>query len=125
MDAATVMGRLRESGVDGVLLARGAVGNPWLFRECIALWQGRPAETPRLAEQAQILLEHFEMIQKIRPGKRGVSFFRKFMVGYLRRLPQRKKALLPFMTVKDPVEFRELVAAWFGTKSDSGGMNPM
>jgi tRNA-dihydrouridine synthase B len=102
-----------------VLLARGAVGNPWLFRECIALWEGRPAETPSLAEQSQILLEHFEMIQKIRPGRRGVSFFRKFMIGYLRRLPQRKKALLPFMTVKDPVEFRELIGSWYGIKTDS------
>jgi tRNA-dihydrouridine synthase B len=109
MDAPTVMQRLHESGIDGVLLARGAVGNPWLFRECIALW----------AEQSQILLEHFEMIQKIRPGRRGVSFFRKFMIGYLRRLPQRKKALLPFMTVKDPVEFRELIGSWYGIKTDS------
>jgi nifR3 family TIM-barrel protein len=124
MDAPTVIKRLGESGIDGVLLARGAVGNPWLFAECIALWQGRLPEPPSLAEQAEILLEHFEMIQKIRPGKRGVSFFRKFMVGYIRRLPQRKKALLPFMTVKDPAEFRELVRAWFGAKTEPCGTTP-
>jgi nifR3 family TIM-barrel protein len=114
MDAATVMQRLRESGVDGVLIARGAVGNPWIFRECIALWEGRTPEPPSLAEQAEIMLEHFEMIQKTRPGRRGVSFFRKFSIGYIRRLPQRKKALLPFMTVHEPDALRELVAEWYG-----------
>jgi nifR3 family TIM-barrel protein len=117
MDAATVMERLRESGVDGVLIARGAVGNPWIFRECIALWEGRQAEPPSLAEQAQIMLEHFEMIQKTRPGRRGVSFFRKFSIGYIRRLPQRKKALMAFMTVKEPDLLRELIATWYGTKT--------
>ncbi|MBM4103031.1 MAG: tRNA-dihydrouridine synthase [Planctomycetes bacterium] len=117
MDAATVMQRLHESGVDGVLIARGAIGNPWIFRECVALREGRQAEPPSLAEQAEIMLEHFEMIQKTRPGRRGVSFFRKFSIGYIRRLPKRKKALLPFMTVKDPALLRELIAEWFQKSS--------
>jgi tRNA-dihydrouridine synthase B len=117
MDAPTVMERLRESGVDGVLIARGAVGNPWIFRECIALREGRQPEPPSLAEQAGIMLEHFEMIQKTHPGRRGVSFFRKFSIGYIRRLPKRKKALMPFMTVKEPDALRELIAEWFQKSS--------
>jgi len=118
MDANTVMQRLRESGVDGVLIARGAVGNPWIFSECIALWQSQPLpEPPSLAQQAQIMLEHFEMIQKQRPGRRGVSFFRKFMIGYLRRHPQRKKALPDFMKVKDPLLFKQLIASWYDVKT--------
>jgi nifR3 family TIM-barrel protein len=115
MNATTAIERMRETGVDGVLLARGAVGNPWIFRECIALWEGRVPEPPSLAEQAKVMIDHFEMIQKTHPGRRGVSFFRKFSIGYIRRLPGRKKALMPFMTVHEPDALRALIAAWFGT----------
>jgi nifR3 family TIM-barrel protein len=120
LDAATVIQRLRESGLDGVLIARGAVGNSWIFSECIALWQGQPLpEPPTFAQQAQLILEHFGMIQKERPGRRGVSFFRKFMMGYLRRHPQRKKAMMDFMTVREPALLEQLIETWYGTKTDS------
>ena len=97
----TAVQRLNESDVDGVIVARGAIGNPWIFQEIRALWSGqdKPAP-PSLTEQGQIMLEHFEMICSTRPDRKAIPYFRKFCVGYCKRHPQRKKTLIALMACK-------------------------
>lgn len=43
--AETAVRRLRESGCDGVMIGRGCLKNPWLFREAMALWSNKDAVT--------------------------------------------------------------------------------
>ncbi|HOK96501.1 MAG TPA: tRNA-dihydrouridine synthase [Anaerohalosphaeraceae bacterium] len=101
LDAETAVQRLAESGLDGVIIARGAVGNPWIFQEIRALFSGQQKPpSPSLAEQGQIMLEHFEMICQSRPERKAVPYFRKFLAGYCRRHPERKKVLLALMACK-------------------------
>ncbi|MHC4950869.1 MAG: tRNA dihydrouridine synthase [Planctomycetota bacterium] len=97
----TAVQRLNESDVDGVIVARGAIGNPWIFQEIRALWSGqdKPAPPP-LNEQGQVMLEHFEMICSTRPDRKAIPYFRKFCVGYCKRHPQRKKTLIALMACK-------------------------
>ncbi len=93
--------RLNESGIDGILVARGAIGNPWIFRDIRALYNGDPKpEPPSLTEQGQVMLEHFEMVSETRSIVKAVPYFRKFMAGYCKRHPQRKKTLLALMACK-------------------------
>ena len=57
MDAETIVKRIKTSGLDGVIIARGAIGNPWIFNETRALWEGRPKpERPSLTEQGEVYL---------------------------------------------------------------------
>ena len=110
MDAPTVLQRIRETGVEGVLIARGAIGNPWIFSDCVALWEGKPLPfPPTLQEQAKIILEQYDMVDAERPGRRGVSFYRKFLAQYAHRHPKRKTVLLDFMRVKEPQKLKQLV----------------
>ncbi len=102
MDAGAAVERLQQSGTDAVLIARGAIGNPWIFEELAALWQGLPMpKEPTLARQAQVMLEHFEMICRQLPIRKAIPCFRKFVAGYVKRHPQRKKTLLDIMSAKD------------------------
>jgi nifR3 family TIM-barrel protein len=97
----TAVTRLKETGIDGIIVARGAIGNPWIFQEIRALWNGNEKPpTPTLTEQGQIMLEHFEMIGSTRLERKAVPYFRKFMAGYCKRHPERKKTLLALMACK-------------------------
>ena len=97
----TAISRLNETGVDGIIVARGAIGNPWIFQEIRALYEGKemPA-APTLTEQGTLMLEHFEMICQFRDERKSVPYFRKFLAGYCKRHPDRKKTLLALMACK-------------------------
>ena len=50
---------LRATGCDGVVVGRGCLGRPWLFRDLVDVFEGRePQNPPRLGEIAQIMLRH-------------------------------------------------------------------
>jgi tRNA-dihydrouridine synthase B len=53
--------RWRESGVDGILIGRGAMQNPWIFRQFEDVLNGREPYQPDLEEKKAVLLEFFEM----------------------------------------------------------------
>lgn len=117
LDAETAIQRLFESGVDGVIIARGAVGNPWIFQEIRALYTGqKKPESPSLAEQGQIMLEHFEMICQTRPERKAVPYFRKFMAGYCKRHPERKKTLLALMACRSRQAIIETIGQQYGLR---------
>jgi nifR3 family TIM-barrel protein len=96
---------LNQTGIDGVLLARGAIGNPWIFRDLKALLQGKNKPTPpTLAEQGHTIIKHFELVSDIYKKTKAVRFFRKFIVNYCRIHPHRKRtqqALLSAKNTKD------------------------
>lgn len=55
------MQRWRESGTDGILIGRGAMQNPWIFRQFADVIAGREPYQPDLNEKKAVLLEFFEM----------------------------------------------------------------
>lgn len=56
-----------ESGVDGILIGRGAMQNPWIFRQFADVLAGREPYQPDLEEKKAVLLEFFEMVCKEMP----------------------------------------------------------
>jgi len=57
----------RESGVDGLLIGRGAMQNPWIFRQFADAIAGREPYQPDLAEKKAVLLEFFSMCREEMP----------------------------------------------------------
>jgi nifR3 family TIM-barrel protein len=93
--------RLRESGVDGLALARGIIGNPWLFRDLAALLRGQPKpEPPTLYEQRNILEEHFRLAVELYGERRAATTMRAFGVKYSLLHPETEKIRQAFVKVK-------------------------
>jgi len=61
------MKRWQETGCDGILIGRGAMQNPWIFRQFADALAGREPYQPDLEEKKHVLLEFFEMIREEMP----------------------------------------------------------
>jgi nifR3 family TIM-barrel protein len=74
---------LRETGCDGVVVGRGCLGRPWLFRDLADVFAGRePAAPPRLGDVAEVLLEHAERLAEWAGEGPGLRAFRKHAAWY-------------------------------------------
>ena len=100
-----IINKLNTSGIDGVVLARGAVGNPWIFRQLRCHFQGKPIPAlPTLQEQKETILEHLRLLQQIYEGGKSVRYFRKFLANYSQLHPQRRKTQRALMAAKNEQE---------------------
>jgi len=76
---------MRESGCDGVMVARGALGNPWLFREIRAALAGEPEPpSPTVPERAALLLEHFAGMAALYGPERAAHRVRRVTQWYVK-----------------------------------------
>jgi tRNA-dihydrouridine synthase B len=84
----TAVRRLRETGVDGVMIAREALARPWIFAQAAALLRGEPPPPdPTLAEQREIVLHHYDLVCRRFGVEQGTLLMRKFACSYAQGLP--------------------------------------
>ena len=73
-DPVATVDLMKRTGLDGFIVARGAIGNPWIFRDLRCIWENRPLPAPpELHEQSLVILEHFERILKENPEKKAIG----------------------------------------------------
>lgn len=114
-DAQTAVDRYKSSGIDGVIIARGAIGNPWIFRDIRAIIEGKPAPPePDITEQGRVMLHHFNMILQRRRNIKGIRYFRKFTIRYCKRHPQRKKVQTALMAPENQEQVLAEIKKWYG-----------
>ncbi len=106
--------KMRKNHLDGFIVARGAIGNPWIFEQIKAMVENRPCPPlPTLKEQGEVMMEHFEMTLKIKPERKAVPYFRKFLAGYCKGHPHRKKVLLDLLSAKTAKALIEKISLWY------------
>jgi len=107
-DAQTTVQHLKAAKIDGVLIARGAIGNPWIYKSLNAVLSGMPAPAP------PTLAEHFEMICQLYESSKAVWYFRKFLVHYCRLHPRRKQAQKVLLDANDRTDLLIAIKRWYG-----------
>ncbi len=91
---------LRTTGVDGVAVARGAIGNPWIFAQARALAAGRPLPPPpSVHQQRDVVARHYRIAEAIYGPRRCIAPMRKFGIKYARLHPQPKEVRDAFVAV--------------------------
>jgi nifR3 family TIM-barrel protein len=83
--AADALQMQRETGCAGVVVGRGCLGRPWLFRDLSRAFAGRdPLPPPDLAEVARIMRRHGALLAQTMGEERGMRDLRKHMAWYLK-----------------------------------------
>ncbi|MBR2673929.1 MAG: tRNA dihydrouridine synthase DusB [Mogibacterium sp.] len=86
-DAESGMSMMNETGCDMVMIGRGALGNPWIFRELNAAYKGEEIpERPNAAERAEMMIRHLYMLSDLKGEQTAVKEFRKFIGWYTKGL---------------------------------------
>ena len=79
---------MEKTGCDGVMIARGAKGNPWIFRETISyLEMGEKPKPPTKEELVQTILRHAAMQVELNGELAGMREMRKHVAWYTAGLP--------------------------------------
>ncbi|MGB7859242.1 MAG: tRNA dihydrouridine synthase DusB [Acidimicrobiia bacterium] len=79
---------IAETGCDGVVVGRGCLGRPWLFRDLVDAFEGRDPQTPPdLGEVGEVMVRHLELLVDHFGEHVGVRLFRKHPSWYLKGFP--------------------------------------
>ena len=113
-DPVSTVELIERTGLDGFIVARGAIGNPWIFRDLRCVWEDQPLPAPPdIEEQRLIILEHFRRILKDYPEEKAIGIFRKYAVGYVKRHPKRKPAMMSLMKARTCSDIENAINTWY------------
>jgi len=111
--AADALRMLAETRVDGVSAARGAIGNPWFFRQARDLAAGREPFKPDIAAQREVILRHYELARKFLDQKRAIHIIHNFGIRYAKMHPQPSKARAAFYVVRSEADLQKVLETWY------------
>jgi nifR3 family TIM-barrel protein len=114
---------LKFTALDGVTVARGAIGNPWIFAQARALAAGEPLpDPPSLFEQRDVITEHYRLAEELYGPERCLPDMRKFAIKYAQLHPQHAEVRADLCQVKLPGAWRAVLEKWYGV--DGPGVHP-
>lgn len=103
-----------QTGIDGVTVARGAIGNPWIFDQAIALSKGKTLPPPpTLHEQAAVMREHFTLCEQTYTPERAPILMRKFCIKYSQSHPDHEAARLRFAKIKSREDLESVLTEFY------------
>ena len=112
--AETAVARLRDSGVDGVMIARESLSRPWIFAQIAALLRGEPLPPdPSLDEQRALVLHHYDLVCQRFGVDRGTLLMRKFACSYAQGLPGAREFRGKISRVQTREDFLEVMRTTF------------
>ncbi len=99
-----------ETGCDGVMIARGAQGNPWIFRDAIALWKGEEKPpAPTVEEKIAMMIRHLEDVAEHKSEYAAVREMRKHVGWYLKGEHGSAAIRRQVNSITDMTELREVL----------------
>lgn len=111
-EAADAVEMMRQTGCDGVVVGRGCLGRPWLFRDLVDALTGRPVQaSPTLGQACEVMHAHAALLVDHLGADLAMRDFRKHTSWYLTGYPVGGEVRRSFATVCTLAELEDLIAA--------------
>jgi nifR3 family TIM-barrel protein len=108
-----------QTGVQAVSVARGCIGDPWIFQQAHQLMRGEAITGPTIAEQRDVLAAHFELSVACHGEKLAGRLMRKFGIKFSRHHPDAEAVKDAFIRVSCLGDWRAALDAFYGTQTES------
>ena len=103
------------TGVDGIMIGRGAFGNPWIFEQIkYYLQTGEKLEKPTNAEKLEIMKEHIELAVEEK-GEIAVKELRKHIAWYTKNLKNSSEFRNSINKIETKQELVQTIEEYFKT----------
>ncbi|HVZ93752.1 MAG TPA: tRNA-dihydrouridine synthase family protein [Phycisphaerales bacterium] len=120
-DVHDIFRMLAYTGVRAAAVARGCIGNPWIFRQARDMMAGRPPLPPTLDEQRAVLLAHFDLSSAVNGERRAGMLMRKFAVRFAAHHPRAEEARVAFIRAETCEDWRAIVDQFYPHAISSRG----
>ena len=116
-----------STGCDGVMIGRGAIANPWIFRQARQyLDRGELLPEPTLEDRVDLLKQHLRLAVEYKGERKGVIELRKHYAGFLRGLPHVSKVRTELMQFTEAEPILEHLTRFLELFSPAAGIpNPV
>ena len=121
--ATDIFDMIQTTGVHWVSVARGCIGNPWVFRQARQLMEHRhanpgtdatpPLAPPTIYQQRDVLREHFTLSLGLHGEKRASMMMRKFGIKFSRHHPDTDAVRQAFIAVRSLAEWEAVIERWY------------
>jgi tRNA-dihydrouridine synthase B len=112
-----------QTGVDGVTVARGAIGNPWIFEQARALASGLPLPPPpTLWQQREVIETHWQLAAELYGEDRCGPLMRKFAIKYAASHPEQASVRGDLVRVSTAAQLHAALDRWY--RVDGPGVYP-
>jgi nifR3 family TIM-barrel protein len=115
--AGDIVEMFQQTGCDGVMIARGALGNPWIFKETADMLAGENPRTPTKAERFSTITKHLNSLHELYGVKTAVCEMRKHLSWYVKGIPGAARFRARINMIGEMEPFREAIETFF-TKVD-------
>jgi tRNA-dihydrouridine synthase len=124
-EAGDIFRMIAYTGVHAVSVARGCIGNPWVFRQAREIMAGKEPSSPSIAEQRGVLEEHFQLALAVNKGmgaRRAESHtgktMRKFAIRFAEHHPRAEEVRKRFIAVSSLEEWRGVLEEFYGSRAE-------
>lgn len=111
--ASQAMEKQQSSGTDGVMIGRGAMGNPWIFRQIRSLQSGQPAGDVLPEERYRMIIRHYTMMLEAKPEFIAVREMRKHIGWYIKGMKGAGKFRAEINRCQDAQKAMKLIGTFF------------
>ncbi|MDH3200020.1 MAG: tRNA dihydrouridine synthase DusB [Myxococcales bacterium] len=103
---------MRDTGCDGVVIGRGCLGRPWLFRDLADVFEGcEPCDPPLLGEVVDVAIEHAALLCEWAGEDQAMRMFRRHSSWYTKGFPGSAKLRARLMRVTKLAELEDILRA--------------
>lgn len=102
-----------QTNVDGIMIGRAAIGNPWIFEEVLNYLEGKEERKVSSAEKLEIMLEHINLEVNEKGENVGIKEMRKHLAYYIKNMKDASKLRDAINKIGTKKELEECLKKYF------------
>lgn len=112
-DGESALKMLEYTGVDGIMIGRASIGNPYIFKEISEYLQGNEPQEITKKEKLETILRHINLAVQIKGEDIGIKEMRKHLSAYIKGLPKSAEAREKINRIDTKIELEKYIREFF------------